>query len=71
MVRDVGQYKIRVTATDSGTPALSASTEFTIRVSSHPHPYQNADLAADVDGDELVAPQDILIVVNGLNRRGS
>ncbi|HPM82875.1 MAG TPA: dockerin type I domain-containing protein, partial [Candidatus Anammoximicrobium sp.] len=71
LVRDVGQYTVRVTATDSGSPALAASTEFTINVTSYPFPRQNADLPQDVDGSEVVSPLDVLIVINWINAQGS
>ena len=71
LVRDVGQYDIRVTATDSGSPALSATTEFTIDVKSPPLRRQNADLPPDVDGNDLVTPVDVLNVINWINGYGS
>jgi hypothetical protein len=71
LVRDVGQYDIRVTATDSGSPALAASAEFSITVTPYQFPWQNADLPPDVDGSETVTPLDVLIVINWINRNGS
>jgi hypothetical protein len=70
LVHDVGQYGIRVTATDSGSPALAAWTEFTIDVTPHPFPYQNADIPQDVDGSDAVTPLDVLILINWLNGNG-
>jgi PKD repeat protein len=71
LVRDVRRHEIRVTATDSGSPALAASAEFTINVTGHPFPFQNADLPPDVDGSELVTPLDVLIVINWINGNGA
>ncbi|MAD80282.1 MAG: hypothetical protein CMJ50_05470 [Planctomycetaceae bacterium] len=70
LVRDVGQYDVRVTATDSGSPALATSSEFTISVVGHPFRAQNADLPQDVDGNELVTPRDALILINWINANG-
>ena len=70
-IHDVGQYDIRVTATDSGSPALAAWAEFTIDVTPHRFRYQNADVPADVDGSEAVTPLDALILVNWINGKGS
>jgi len=71
LVRDVGPYTLRVTSTDSGFPALAASTDFTIQVTSYPFPRQNADLPQDVDGSEAVSPLDALVLINWINVRGS
>jgi hypothetical protein len=71
LVRDVGQYDIRVTATDSGSPALAAWAEFTITVTPHEFPWQNADLPPDVDGSEAVTPLDVLILINWINSNGA
>lgn len=68
--RDVGQFRVRLTATDSGTPGLSVWTEFSLTVTSHPYAWQNAALPADVDGNGTVAPLDVLIVINSINRTG-
>jgi len=67
LVRNAGQFRVRVTATDSGSPRLSAWADFDITVTPHPFPFQNADLPPDVDGDDVVEPQDALIVINRLN----
>jgi hypothetical protein len=71
LVRDAGQFCVRVTATDSGSPSLAAWAEFSITVAPHPFPFQNADLPQDVDGDDVVEPQDALIVINWINAHGS
>lgn len=71
LVRDAGQYDIRVTATDSGSPALSAWTDFTIDVTPHRFPWQNADLPQDVDGNEQVTSLDALILITHLGTAGS
>jgi len=71
LVRDAGQFRVRVTATDSGSPRLSAWADFDITVTPHPFPFQNADLPPDVDGNDVVAPLDALIVINRLNAHGS
>ena len=71
LVRDAGQFRVRVTATDSGSPSLSAWAEFSITVTPHPFPFQNADLPQEVDGDDMVEPQDALIVINWLNANES
>jgi PKD repeat protein len=71
LVRDVGQYSIRLTATDSGSPALAASADFTIDVTPHRYPWQNADLPQDVDGNEQVTPLDALILIAQLGVNGA
>jgi hypothetical protein len=71
LVRDVGQFRVRVTATDSGSPALSAWTDFTITVTTHAHAWQNAELAPDVDGSGTVTPLDVLLVINWINSNSS
>jgi len=70
-VRDVGQVNVRVTATDSGVPAMAAWNEFTISVTSHQFAWQNAEQREDVDGSGLVTPLDALVLVNRLNTNGS
>jgi hypothetical protein len=60
-----------VTATDSAFPALSVWAEFTITVTFHRFAWQNAELAADVDGSGTVTPLDVLLVINWLNTRSS
>ena len=71
LVRDAGQFRVRVTATDSGSPGLSAWDEFSLTVTPQPFPYHNVDLPQDVDGDGGVEPQDALIVINWINAHGS
>jgi len=71
LVHDVGQFSVRVTATDSGTPALAASAEFSITVDPHPYPRQNADQPEDVDGNGPVTPLDVLTLVNWINGKGA
>ena len=71
LVRDVGQIRVRLTASDSGSPALAAAAEFTVTVASVPFAWQNADLPEDVDGDSLVLPLDVLQLINWINERGS
>ncbi len=68
LVGDVGQIRVRVTATDSGSPALAAWAEFTIAVAPYSSAWQNADLPVDVDGDGSVAAQDVLYIINWINR---
>jgi hypothetical protein len=46
---------------------LAASAEFTIDVTSHAFAFQNAGMAHDVDGNGVVTPLDVLIVINWLN----
>ena len=67
LVGDVGQFRVRVTATDSGSPALAAWAEFTITVTAYSFAWQNADLPVDVDGDGSVAALDVLYIINWIN----
>ena len=68
---DAGQLQVRVTATDSGSPALAARAEFTITVTSTAFAWQNAELPADVDGNGSVAPLDVLNLINWINSNRS
>lgn len=70
---DVRTWELRVTATDDGTPPLSAPVDFKLTVNRpfNPHPWQNTDLTVDVDGDGTVAPIDALLVINRLNGDGA
>ena len=68
LVGDVGQIRLRVTATDSGSPALAAWAEFTIAVAAYSFAWQNADLPVDVDGDGSVVALDVLLIINWINR---
>jgi hypothetical protein len=54
-----------------GLPPLSAWAEFTITVTPHAHAWQNAELAADVDGNGTVTPLDVLLVINWINTSSS
>jgi hypothetical protein len=67
LIRHVGSYAIRVTATDSGSPAMSAYADFTIVVTAPAFSRQNADLPADVDGNDYVTAVDALILANQIN----
>ncbi len=58
-------YKV---ADNSGFFSNTASV--TIQVNT-PHPWQNPSNAFDVNNDGTIAPIDVLLVVNELNRRGS
>jgi len=71
LVRDVGQYDIRVTATDSGSPSQAAWADFSIDVTPHRCAWQNADLSQDVDGNELVTPLDALVLIRQLMVNGA
>jgi hypothetical protein len=71
LVRDDGQCDIRVTATDSGSPGLVAWDDFSITVTTHEFPWQNADLPPDVDGSEAATPLDVLTLINWINDNGA
>jgi hypothetical protein len=64
-----GQYIVTFTATDDGTPNLADSRAVTITVLGPA--WQNARHACDVDGDGIIAPIDVLTLINNINSRGT
>jgi hypothetical protein len=71
LARAVGQHVIQVTATDSGTPPLSAATEFILTVQEPLLCCQNTTLPQDVNGDSQATTLDVLILADRLNDGGS
>ena len=61
--------EISVTATDSGVPALSVTTDFTIEVVPLENEFQNPLRQFDVNADGIVAPIDVLLIINFINGR--
>lgn len=64
---DAAIFQIVVTASDSGQPSLQTSDTLRLIVTRSTVPWQSPDNALDVDGDDFVAPIDVLIVINELN----
>jgi ELWxxDGT repeat protein len=64
-----GQYIVTFTATDDGTPNLADSRAVTITVLGPA--WQNPRHPCDVDGDETIAPLDVLTLINAINSGGS
>jgi hypothetical protein len=65
------QVPLRITAQDSGTPPKSFFVDVPLDVLANPFPWQNSRDRLDVNRDGLVAPNDILILINDLNARGA
>jgi hypothetical protein len=63
----VGMLELRVTASDHGTPALTASQSFQLAINSNPFPWHHAANPRDVNRDGTIAPVDVLIVINEVN----
>lgn len=64
---DAGILNIKVTATDSGQPPLSVSTNFVLVVAHAAAPWQNPVNHLDIDTDGFVVPLDALRIINQLN----
>ncbi|MCO6455656.1 MAG: hypothetical protein J5I93_10215 [Pirellulaceae bacterium] len=65
------QVTLRITARDSGTPAGTLAVDVLLEVVANPFPWQNSLDRLDVNRDGVIAPIDVLLVVNELNSRGS
>lgn len=63
----VGTLELRVTASDRGSPSLTASQSFQLTISANPYPWHNTSEPRDVNRDGTIAPVDVLIVINELN----
>ncbi len=63
---EVGEYTLRLTATDAGGNA--ASVTFVLTVLDGRYPWYNAISPFDVNRDGRVSPLDALLVINRLNR---
>jgi len=50
---------------------VDSSTSFNVRVATDPYPWRNPFLRWDVNNDSIVAPNDVLVIVNYLNAAGS
>jgi hypothetical protein len=68
-IYDPGQYVIMVTAHDQGN--LTAEGTFMLDVQAAPAPWQHPFNPLDVNGDNLITPVDILIVINYINSHPS
>ncbi len=66
-IPESGQWSIRVTATDRGTPVQFSSTTFVLRSVEDRSVWQNVSEPRDVNGDGAITPIDALIVINRLN----
>ncbi len=69
-IPESGQWSIRVTATDRGTPVQFSSTTFVLRSVEDRSVWQNVSEPRDVNGDGAITPIDALIVINRLNMPG-
>ena len=70
LVPDVGQVRVRITATDSAAPPLAAWTEFTMTVTINEetdYPWHNSTWPLNVNDDDYISPLDALFVINELN----
>jgi hypothetical protein len=62
---------LSLTITGRGDAGDQASGVFAITVIANQSPYHNSRIPEDVNGDGYVSPIDVLIVVNGLNQKGT
>ena len=67
---EVGSVEVRVTATDSGDPPLSASDVFTLRVTHLAAPWRNPANALDVNNDGSVTTEDARVLLDAFSRHG-
>lgn len=63
----VGTLELRVTASDRGTPALTATQSFQLVITANLFPWQHAANPRDVNRDGTIAPVDVLVVINEVN----
>lgn len=62
---------LSLTVTARGDAGDRASGVFAITIIANQSPYHNARIPEDVNGDGYVSPIDALIVINGLNQKGT
>ncbi len=62
---------LSLTITGTGDEGDRASGVFAITIIANQSPYHNSRIPEDVNGDGYVSPIDVLIVVNGLNQKGT
>ena len=68
LVRDEsGQVEVSVTATDSGSPPQSRTQLFSLTVLANPFAWHNTPKPMDSNGDNVVTPGDVLVIINQLN----
>lgn len=65
------ESEISFTLSATSSDGRSVSDSVTITVASKQSPYQNPDNPHDVNGDGVVSPIDVLIVINDLNLNGT
>jgi len=61
---------VDVSATDSGTPPQTTRLGVAVQVAPNPAPWQNVSDRFDVNRDGVVTAQDVLLIINDLNRDG-
>ena len=58
---------LNITAQDNGSPPMSLTRPFTITVVDNPTPWKNSKNSFDTNHDDIIAPIDVLIIINELN----
>lgn len=61
------EHTVSERVTDSGSPVLSVNFEIQVLAEGIDSPWENQALPNDINGDDIVAPTDALIMVNYLN----
>jgi hypothetical protein len=71
-----GSYRVTALATDSAGNTGSQTTMGEVEIDNRPpvpviHPWQNPGVREDVNGDGIVTPVDVLVLINTVNSRGA
>lgn len=70
-IEEATDSSIHVSVLATTASGDSTTAEFSLGVVRPPSPHRNPNLPADVNGDGVVTPIDVLMLINELNRRGA